>query len=209
MKVIKAENKMIIKDMMYKNKEYIISLNVNGKLEVLELYPYDPISVLLFSVQTLLDYRYFLEEDDPYIIYRRICYDVSYPIPKFDIYNTTFKEAFEIFKNLLYVPYGCHIGKIYTLCGSMKFKDKILEIQEKLTLKGNIVLIPCLNYKESKNTLSDNVYIKEVHKRKIGMADEVLIVNINGYIGDNTKEEIEFAKLLNKKITYLEQETKI
>ena len=31
---------------------------------------------------------------------------------------------------------------VVTLCGSIKFKDKFEELQEKLTLEGNIVLTP-------------------------------------------------------------------
>lgn len=31
---------------------------------------------------------------------------------------------------------------IITLCGSIKFKDKFIKVQEKLTLEGNIVLTP-------------------------------------------------------------------
>lgn len=32
--------------------------------------------------------------------------------------------------------------KIITLCGSIKFKDEFIKVQEKLTLDGNIVLTP-------------------------------------------------------------------
>lgn len=32
--------------------------------------------------------------------------------------------------------------KIITLCGSIKFKEEFLKIQEKFTLKGYIVLTP-------------------------------------------------------------------
>jgi len=36
------------------------------------------------------------------------------------------------------------------------------------------------------------------------MADEVLIINCEGYIGEQTKREIEFAKSLGKPVKYLE-----
>ena len=35
-----------------------------------------------------------------------------------------------------------HEYKIITLCGSIKFKDEFMKVQEKLTLDGNIVLTP-------------------------------------------------------------------
>ena len=40
------------------------------------------------------------------------------------------------------------------------------------------------------------------HKEKIKLADAILVVNVNGYIGNSTKSEIEFAKSLNKEILY-------
>jgi hypothetical protein len=42
----------------------------------------------------------------------------------------------------------------------------------------------------------------ELHKRKIDMADEVLIINTQGWIGQSTKNEIEYAKSHNKIIRY-------
>ena len=36
------------------------------------------------------------------------------------------------------------------------------------------------------------------------MADEVFVINKNGYIGSSTKSEIEYAKKLGKKIVFME-----
>jgi hypothetical protein len=46
--------------------------------------------------------------------------------------------------------------------------------------------------------------LDELHKRKIDLADEVFIINKGGYIGESTHSEIEYAKVHNKIITYLE-----
>lgn len=35
-----------------------------------------------------------------------------------------------------------HEYKIITLCGSIKFKDEFMRVQEEFTLDGNIVLTP-------------------------------------------------------------------
>jgi hypothetical protein len=43
-----------------------------------------------------------------------------------------------------------------------------------------------------------------MHKRKIDMADEIYVINVNGYIGSSTKSEIEYANKTGKKISYLE-----
>ena len=46
--------------------------------------------------------------------------------------------------------------------------------------------------------------LDDMHKRKIDMADEIFVISKDGYIGDSTKSEIEYAKEHGKKIRYLE-----
>jgi len=41
-----------------------------------------------------------------------------------------------------------------------------------------------------------------LYKEKISISNIVFIINSNGYIGDDTLREIEYAKSLNKKIAY-------
>ena len=33
-----------------------------------------------------------------------------------------------------------------------------------------------------------------MHKRKIDMADEIFVINVGGYIGESTRNEIAYAK---------------
>jgi len=47
-------------------------------------------------------------------------------------------------------------------------------------------------------------YLDEVHKAKIADADLVYIINCNGYVGNSTRSEINWAIKLGKKIEYLE-----
>ena len=42
----------------------------------------------------------------------------------------------------------------------------------------------------------------DMHKRKIDMADEIFVVNVDGYIGNSTKSEIEYAKSKGLPIRY-------
>ena len=42
-----------------------------------------------------------------------------------------------------------------------------------------------------------------IHKKKIDLADVVFIVNVNGYIGKDTRNEIQNAEKHNKNIVYL------
>jgi hypothetical protein len=46
--------------------------------------------------------------------------------------------------------------------------------------------------------------LDELHKRKIDLADEVLILNVGGYIGESTRSELEYAREHDKIIRWLE-----
>ena len=47
--------------------------------------------------------------------------------------------------------------------------------------------------------------LDEMHRRKIDMSDEIFVINVGGYIGDSTKNEIEYAKRKGKIVKYLEE----
>ena len=95
---------------------------------------------------------------------------------------------------------------IITLCGSIKFKDKFIKVQEKLTLEGNIVLTPNFfnNIKKEEIDEETKKMLDEMHRQKIDMSDEIYIINFGGYIGESTKAEIEYVKTKGKKLSYLE-----
>ena len=56
----------------------------------------------------------------------------------------------------------------------------------------------CLIFLDAKKMLD------EMHKQKIDMSDEIYVINLNGYIGESTKSEIEYANSKGKNISYLE-----
>ena len=95
---------------------------------------------------------------------------------------------------------------IITLCGSIKFKNEFMKVQEKLTLEGNIVFTPNFfnNIKKEEISLDTKKMLDEMHKQKIEMSDEIYVINCGGYIGESTKSEIEYARTKGKKISYLE-----
>jgi nucleoside 2-deoxyribosyltransferase len=51
-------------------------------------------------------------------------------------------------------------------------------------------------------TPEQKIKLDELHKRKIDLADEILVLNVGGYIGESTKSEIEYALRLNKPVKY-------
>jgi len=96
--------------------------------------------------------------------------------------------------------------KIVTLCGSTKFKDEFMEAQKKLTLEGNIVISVGLFGHSGDNEVwaeGTKEMLDDMHKRKIDLADEIFVVNVDGYIGNSTRSEIEYAIRTNKKVNYL------
>ncbi len=46
--------------------------------------------------------------------------------------------------------------------------------------------------------------LDDMHKRKIDMADEIFVINVDGYIGDSTRSEIEYAIKTGKGVVYLQ-----
>jgi nucleoside 2-deoxyribosyltransferase len=46
--------------------------------------------------------------------------------------------------------------------------------------------------------------LDELHLRKIDLADYVFVLNIDGYIGESTRREIEYANATGKPVVYLE-----
>jgi hypothetical protein len=46
--------------------------------------------------------------------------------------------------------------------------------------------------------------LDDMHKRKIDMADEIFVINVGGYIGESTRNEIAYAKSQGISVKYLE-----
>lgn len=55
-------------------------------------------------------------------------------------------------------------------------------------------------------TRAEKVALDELHKRKIDLADKVLVVSRGGYFGDSTRSEIVYAKACGKPVEFMEPE---
>ena len=105
---------------------------------------------------------------------------------------------------------------VITLCGSTRFKEEFIEVQKRLTLEKNIVISVGLfghsGDKEVWDKMDEGTLSKtkemldDMHKRKIDMADSIYVINVEGYIGDSTRSEIEYAIEQGKEVIYLENE---
>lgn len=79
-----------------------------------------------------------------------------------------------------------------------------MKIAEKMELGGDCVIQPIYSMNTDKDayTAEESEMIDEMYKEKIKIADAILVVDVNNYIGNSTRSEIEFAKTLNKEIIY-------
>lgn len=98
--------------------------------------------------------------------------------------------------------------KVITLCGSTKFKDDFIVAQKELTLQNYVVIsVGTFGHadKEFGKRITDEVkeMLDSMHRQKIDMADEIYVINRNGYIGESTRSEIEYAKATGKKVNYM------
>lgn len=102
---------------------------------------------------------------------------------------------------------------VVCLCGSTRFWRTFQEASLQETLAGKIVLsigaasgtddehfgnLPREEYDQIKARLD------WLHLRKIDLADEILVLNVGGYIGSSTRREIEYAETYNVTVRYWE-----
>lgn len=105
--------------------------------------------------------------------------------------------------------------KVITLCGSTRFKDEFLQTQKDLTLQGNIVISVGLFGHAGDSEVWENMdegtltktkeMLDDMHKRKIDMADMIYVINKDGYIGESTRSEINYAREKGKEIIFMEE----
>lgn len=93
--------------------------------------------------------------------------------------------------------------KVLTLCGSIRFMKKILEVHEELELQGYVVIGIVQHVRKEPYTPDEEDLLDVIHKIKIDIADGIYVVNVDGYIGSSTRSEIEYAQKTGKEIYYL------
>lgn len=110
------------------------------------------------------------------------------------------------------LDYG-NMPTVVCLCGSTRFWRTFQQAGLSETMAGRIVLsigaasgtddehfgnLPRDEYDRVKEMLD------QLHLRKVEMCDEVLILNVDGYIGQSTARELAHARKLGKVVRFLE-----
>lgn len=104
--------------------------------------------------------------------------------------------------------------RIVCLCGSTRFGEAFREANLRLTLEGVIVLSIGCDMKTDADLAAAGALGKDpetvkrdlddLHKRKIDLADEVLVVSRDGYFGQSTAGEISYAVAHGKPVRFAE-----
>lgn len=96
------------------------------------------------------------------------------------------------------------IPRITVICGSTRFWQAMADAAWSETLHGRIVVRPDVDMKRPNAGYADAAAVKvdldELHRAKIRLADEVLVVG--DYAGDSTRSEIAYARELGKPIRF-------
>lgn len=107
------------------------------------------------------------------------------------------------------------VPKVVCLCGSSRFYDEFQKANYELTMLGAIVLSIGFYPHATDRTghgegvghdSKEKVALDELHKRKIDMADQVIVLNPGGYIGESTAGEIAYALAHDTPVAYMVKE---
>lgn len=96
--------------------------------------------------------------------------------------------------------------EIVCLCGSTRYMTDIEYVAQRETLAGRIVVRPEVNMRrpDTRWQITDaeaaKTKLDELHRAKIRLADRVIIVAPNGYMGSSTQAELAYALELGKPI---------
>ena len=96
--------------------------------------------------------------------------------------------------------------RIVCLCGSTKFKTAFEQANYDETMAGKIVLSVGFYGHASGEVLTPErkLALDDLHLQKIELADEILVINVGGYVGASTKREIWYAVYQAKRVRWLE-----
>jgi hypothetical protein len=102
---------------------------------------------------------------------------------------------------------GPTFPRIVCLCGSTRFKDAYENATLAEALMGRIILsVDWYSHSDERfrPNLDEKQRLDELHLRKIELADEVLVLNVGGYIGESTGNELAYAMALGRPVRTLE-----
>lgn len=89
------------------------------------------------------------------------------------------------------------------ISGSMRFHNEMLRLAQKLTRQGCVVLMPFVSVAPDEQASPElKKMLGEMHSQRIDMSDLLYVVNVGGYIGESTHDEISYAQKRGVPIHY-------
>ena len=90
-----------------------------------------------------------------------------------------------------------------TICGSMRFEQNMRDIAWILETQYGMNVLQCV-YTPEAAVYNDRMLknLEKAHYRKIELCDTIYVVDIDGYIGESTKREVEYARKLDKEVIF-------
>jgi hypothetical protein len=86
----------------------------------------------------------------------------------------------------------------------MRFRAEFDRLDAELTLAGHVVLTPTVLDSPTELDQDERARLGRIHLQRIAMADEVLVVNVGGYLGASTRREIAHARSCGLAVSFLE-----
>ena len=104
--------------------------------------------------------------------------------------------------------------RIVCLCGSTRFHDAFVLAAYRETMAGRIVLsvvfapdVSADGHGESAGgTPEEKTMLDELHLARIDLSDEILVLNVDGYVGTSTEMDTAYAIGMGKRVRFLEKE---
>lgn len=103
---------------------------------------------------------------------------------------------------------------VVCLCGSTRFPEAFELANAHESMLGHLVISVGLFGHGDKPTgamfltsdgneaTKEKKMLDQLHFRKIDLSDEILVINVGGYVGSSTKREIEYAEASDKRVRY-------
>lgn len=100
---------------------------------------------------------------------------------------------------------------VVCLCGSTRYWETFRDVGLDLTMAGIMVLSIGIAAPDSMtlahpNTMqgeAQKVMLDKLHKDKIAISNQVLVLNVDGYIDDSTRSEVHYANAIGRPVKWL------
>ncbi|NYG56813.1 DUF4406 domain-containing protein [Nocardioides perillae] len=86
----------------------------------------------------------------------------------------------------------------------MRFRDTFVRVAAELTRAGHTVLLPTFLEPGAELGADNRARLGRAHLARVATADEVLVVDVGGHVGESTRREIAHARSRGVPVRFLE-----